>query len=169
MAVRNEMQGRIASRPQAYQYGGASLATQPIAIANVVTKAAGDSDGSIVGLAVLPQQGVFRNLRLSNAALTGATDVDVGLGYTVDGRTVKELTTPVLLVDGTSLASARAVGSELNLLAGVAVADRLKQVYEMLGDSLPNVHAMPVLYIKFNTAGSAAGAICVDGDLMNVA
>ena len=137
---------------------------QLYAAGGVIAKAADDTDTNVFRYFRVKSSDRITSLRISNAALTGATDVDLGFYQiaSAGGAVVSK----DKLADGLSLASARANPTEVlgTGTNGVAVADQAKRVWEWLGLTAdPGIEYDVAL--TFNTGGTAAGAIGVFADI----
>lgn len=134
--------------------GGAKV-VEAIAIAEL---AVADSDGDIFRLfSNIPASAVIASIQIVNDAVTGGTDFDLGFYKTNGGAVVDK----DALLDGVSMASARARGSELNGLTAVAIENSQKQVYELAGDTLAVHDGAYDIALTANTVGSSVGTIVV--------
>jgi len=123
--------------------------------------AAADDDGSIYRLL----RNVPGNLILAQAeiwcdAITGATDVDLGLYKNLDeGGAALDAD---VFADGFSLASAKAYsGAGLFGMQSVDIADVTKRLYEHAGHTISNKLGGYDIALTANTVGSAAGTVLV--------
>lgn len=121
--------------------------------AGSVTKAGSDSNASTYRLARLPSHARIVGLGIKSAAITGMTDVDIGVYQTAaNGGAVVEKDA---LEDGLDMSSA------INTIAGpggVAAADGLKPLWELLGLSEdPGIDYDIVA--TANAAGAGSGVI----------
>ena len=136
-------------------------------------KAAADGDGSIYYLAEIPASAVLQSLLLNNAALAGCTDVDLGFYKLHDDGTITDdaksdaTSGADLLTNGADIAAGKAIGSDLNGLASLGIANLGKKVWELLGFTDPKLkNESYILGLKLNTAGAAAGALAVRGEFV---
>jgi hypothetical protein len=103
---------------------------------------------------------VLKTLVVASDALTGATDVDVGLYETDSGSaTINAVNRKDIFANGISLASGTTQHSPTNALAAVALEDVNKALYEMVGDSASNKKGSYDLCLTGNTFGTATGTI----------
>jgi len=121
--------------------------------------AAADDNGSIFKLVRLPANAIMSDLKINCDAITGMTDVDLGL-YDEDGVTAADVD---CYMDGADIAAGQAIGSEENGLAAVDVADLGKKAWEIAGDTISNKQGSYVLALTANTMGSGVGTITVRG------
>ena len=141
-------------------------------------KVAGDGNQTTYYLAALPADAIMVELKLNNAALTGATSADLGLyRLNADGsvaNTIAGATTGGALSTGADagnlfqsaidISSAHAIGSELNGLTSYTLANLNQKLWNALGFTDPKLaDGVYVLGLRLNTAGSAAGALVVRG------
>ena len=120
------------------------------------------SNGDIIPLAILHGTDVLIEGGYGNDALTGMTDVDLGV-YTIDGTAVDA----DLFVDGDSLASAQATPYGDNALSATnvsAIEDRVKKLGDVSADV--STEEFYVLALTVNTAGSASGDFVVKYDIL---
>lgn len=130
-----------------------------------LTKVAFDgtqSDGDIIPLCVVNGNDIFLNGGYGNDALTGMTDVDIGL-YKFDGTAVDA----DFFVDGDSLASAQTVKFGDNAMSATNVSDIVDST-SLLGDLSADVSTSEqyVLALTVNTAGSASGDFVLKYDVI---
>lgn len=122
------------------------MLTGNFAIAN------GDSIGSKLWLGKVPTDAVIlAESTIHHTAVTGVTDLDVGLKYSVTDD-------PDILADGLTIAAA---GTK-SMTAAVSVANMSKRVWELLGLS-SDPGGVADLYMTLNAAATAAGnvhAVC---------
>jgi hypothetical protein len=128
-----------------------------------VEKASGDGDGSTFRLVRLRSGDVIHTLTLFNDALSGATNVSVGLYRPAaeGGAAVAA----ALFANGLSLASASSAGTPITFSAG-DIAGVNKRIWELLGLTA-DPQAEYDLTVTLNTAGAAAGTISVHGTFCN--
>lgn len=133
--------------------GGSSTFTPIIKTFEV---AAADDDGSIYRIGRIKSSTVLYQALISNDAMTGATDWDLGVYDTIaNGGAVVDKD---IFLDGMTLASAQRV---VNALTAPAIENLPKQVWELLGLSKdPNKEYD--LALTANTVGSAAGTITLN-------
>jgi hypothetical protein len=126
--------------------------------------AAADDDGSVYRIAQIPAHSIITNVQIANDAITGGNDYDIGF-YGTDYGAVVDVDE---LADGLDLSSAHVSGSELSGISAVDVANRGKQVYDLLGLTAQTRAEAYDLAVTANTAGSAAGTVTVIVDYIAV-
>lgn len=120
------------------------------------------SNGDVIPLMVVQGNDILVAGGYGNDALTGMTDVDIGL-YTLDGVAVDA----DLFVDGDSLATAQATKFGDNALSAAAVSaieDSVKKIGDLSGDV--DEYSQYVIALTLNTAGSASGDFVVKYDII---
>lgn len=126
------------------------------------TEAAND-DGSVFRLLKgLNPDLIPLEIEIINDAITGMTDVDLGLYETTgeDGVDGPEVDKDVFLA-GADIASGNAAGSPQEGLANVDLADRQKKIYELAGHTLGTRKPQYDIALTANTMGSGAATITV--------
>jgi len=120
------------------------------------------SDDDVIPLGIVHGNDIIVAGGYGNDALTGMTDVDLGL-YTLDGEAVDV----DLFVDGDSLASAQATKFGDNALSAVGVS-AIEDSVKKLGDISADVdeYSQYVVALTLNTAGSASGDFVVKYDII---
>jgi len=131
------------------------------AFATTFEIAAGDSDGSTYKIANLKSNMVPKEIKLNCDALTSSTDWDLGF-YTEAGIEVDEN----ILMDATDISTGYAVGSEINCLSALAIANIGKKIWELLGKTVANKDDAYVLTLTGQTIGSDAGTISLRGEFI---
>ncbi len=120
--------------------------------------AAADDDASVFRIIKsVPSAMVPVSLRVSCDALTGCTDVDVGL-YLPDLGAVVEVD---ILADGINMAAGFSRILALDGLVSVDLADCKKSLWELAGKTVRNKEAFYDVAMTFNTIGSGAGTVMV--------
>lgn len=133
--------------------GGTSLKTFVISF----EVAASDDDGSVYRLMSIPSTASIFDLAISNDAITGGTDYDIGLYDTSDNGSA--VVDKDLFADGLDLSSA---GDKANANTAPDIADIGKKIWEYSALSLTeNPSKEYDLAITANTVGTAAGTITV--------
>lgn len=118
--------------------------------------AAADDDNSIYRLFRINSSDTVYDLRISNDAITGGTDYDVGL---YDIGTDGAVADKDLFADGLDLSSA---GDKTNALTAPDIAELAGEVWEISGLSLTKDPVKEYdVAIHANTVGTAAGTITV--------
>lgn len=140
---------------QALKSGGAEV----FAMVATLEVAAADDDGSVYRLFKnLPGNLVPLKIEIANDAITGGTDYELGLYETGVGGAAKDID---CLMGTTTMASARARGSEISGMSAVAVDSPDSTLYELAGDTLATSEPGYDLALTANTVGTAAGTITV--------
>ncbi|MCG8394199.1 MAG: hypothetical protein MI745_14065 [Pseudomonadales bacterium] len=117
--------------------------------------AAADDNGSIYRLFRINSSDVIYSLELSNDAITGGSDYDIGLyDITTDGAVVDK----DVFADGISVASA---GDKTNVLTAPDIAELNLPVWDLVSGVTENPQKQYDVAITANTVGSAAGTITV--------
>lgn len=120
------------------------------------------SDGDVIPLGVVYGTDIFVNGGYGNDALTGMTDVDIGL-YDLEGNAVDA----DFFVDGDSLATAQATKFGDNAMSATNVSDIVDSVSK-LGNLSGDVRTdeVYVLALTLNVAGSASGDFVAKYDIL---
>lgn len=130
--------------------GGSSIT--PYIVSDEIEAA--DDDGSIYRLVTVGSNITLYELQISNDAITGGTDYDIGLYLAGVGNAAVDAD---VFADGLDLSSA---GDKVNGLTAPDIANLGKPLWEILGLS----EDPKVLYdiaVTGNTVGTAAGTITV--------
>ena len=121
--------------------------------------AAADDDGSIYKLAKVGANMIPLDIKINADALTGFNDADLGF-YKENGVEADK----DILCDGMDISAGKALGSEQNGLASLAIDKIGSKVYELLGlTDATRAEDSYVLALTANTAGSGAGTVSVRG------
>lgn len=126
-----------------------------IVMAETVSKTASDNDTSILRMfkavdsTLVPIHGV-----LKTTAISGATDVDLGVYKTNGGAVIDK----DCLMDGQTLASASKI---LDALSGIAVADFGKPLYLLAGQTAASHDDAVDIALTGNTFGTNTGDIAL--------
>lgn len=131
------------------------------AVKSVAAIAAADDDASIYRVFRVNANMIPYDVVVTNTAVTGGTDYDIGIYDVLDGPTSGAVKDADALADGLSVASARAEGSGISGLSAVTVANSEKRLWELAGDSEADHPAEYDIAITANTAGTAAGSVGV--------
>ena len=123
--------------------------------------AAADSDGSIYKIAKLKSNMVPKELKLNCDAMTAATDYDIGF-YTEAGVAADA----DILMDGENISTGYGIGSEINCLSNLAIANIGKKIWELLGKTVANKDDAYIWAITANTVGTDAGTISLRGEFI---
>ena len=123
--------------------------------------AAADDDGSVYRLFRVNANMVPTEIIVTNTAVTGGTDYEIGIYETLEGPlkgVVKDLDA---LLGTTSMASARAEGGGISGLSAVSVANAQNRLYQLAGDAENDHSGEYDIALTANTVGTAAGTITV--------
>jgi hypothetical protein len=133
-------------------------------------KATGDGDGSIYYLAALPADAVLTGIKLNADALTGCTDVDLGIyklnddGTIVDTAKSDGSSAADILVNGWDPHSGAGMGSDKDGMADLDISNLGVKLWNLLGFTDPKLkNEVYILGLRLNTAGSAAGTLAIRG------
>lgn len=155
MAVENKyvnaeiVDGKLTA-PSQTGNGEVVVARQTVAIA------AADDNGSVYRVfKSVPAHLVPLKIEIGCTAITGGTDYDLGL-YETNLGAVKDAD---ILMDGQTMAAASLNG--LDGLAAIGVADGLKPLWELAGDTVETKKASYDIALTANTVGTADGTILV--------
>lgn len=120
-----------------------------------VAVAAADDDGSIYRVFKgVPADLIPLQITIGTTAITGGTDYDLGI-YKTDLGPVGDAD---IFMDGQTMATASLV---LNGLGALTVANALKPIWELAGDTVETRKASYDIALTANTVGTAAGTILV--------
>lgn len=129
-----------------------------IAVAGNFETAAADDAGSKYRLCKVGANWVPIDIQINCDALTGATDVDLGLYELLEnGGAAKDAD---CFVDGADISAGKALGSEQNGLASLPIDEIGDQMYEQAGDSDASAQAYD-LVLTMNSEIAAAGTIAI--------
>ena len=123
--------------------------------------AAADDDDSVYRIAKLAATAVISNIVVTNDAITGGTDWDLGIYDVLNGPNSGAVKDADKLADGLDLSSARAEGSGISGLSAVPLADAQKPLYLLAGDTASDHPGQYDIAWIANTVGSAAGTVTV--------
>lgn len=127
----------------------------------IVSVAAADDDGSVYRLFKgVTSDYIPTSITITNSAITGGTDYDLGL-YATNGGAVVDKEVLAAAVD---VSSGVAEGAGVTGLNAVALADTQKRLWELAGQTVgPGGTKFPTfdIVLTANTVGSAAGTIVV--------
>lgn len=160
MAVENKYVNAdvVASKKSIPAFQNGAEVVQTVSIISV---AAADDDGSVYRIARVNAKMVPVEIIVTNSAVTGGTDYEIGIYNTLDGPlsgAVKDLD---VLLGTTSMASARAEGSGISGLSAVAVANSQQRLFELAGDTESDHPSEYDIAVTANTVGTVAGTIVV--------
>lgn len=99
------------------------------------------------------------SIKILNTACTGASDVDLGLYCGEKGDVIDA----DALLDGGTIATAHAKGSELEGMSAVTVDKVGKQLFELAGHTIANRKDTYDIALKLNAAPTVAGTVTVIG------
>ena len=127
---------------------------------NTTEKTAADNDTSVIRLLKgVPVSAVIGELSISNDALSGATDVDIGF-YKTDGGAVLDKD---ILTDGDDI-NAGGVVDGLQTVDRANKAKTIAELYLAVAGSAIGVETVDIC-ITGNTIGTASGTITCFGEL----
>jgi hypothetical protein len=126
--------------------------------------AAADDDGSVYRLMQIPSDSIITNAEITCDAITAATDYDLGF-YDIESGAVVDADE---LADGVDISAGYAGGSEISMISAVDPANRLKQIWSLLGKTQLTKSESYDLAITANTVGTAAGTVTVIVDFIAV-
>ena len=144
------------------QFNGANI----VAFSTLVTIASTDNNGSIYRLAkALPADLIPFQILIANDAQTGTTSVDLGLYRVTTPLANGAVIDKDIFMAAQSMASARAIGGEVNglgnLIANSGITFTNKRLWELAGDTISNKAEGYDLALTGNTLGGVAGNILV--------
>lgn len=142
--------------------------SRTLSLQKVITKGASDNDGSKYLIGEIPDTAIIERIELEGAAITGATDYDIGL-YNPDGSVAKK----DCFADGLNLSNATGIPlGRLGLpmwggMASVTQANSQKLAYEHalhVNKTVPaggEIQKKPIykVVLTANTAGGGAGTL----------
>ena len=129
------------------------LAVMSVTLETVAT----ESNTSIYKLARIPSNWVPLKVEIHSDAITGATSYALGF-YEEDGTTVVDVDE---LMAATDIHAGNAIGSPLDGMSAVGIANLGKKVWELLGKTINNKAESYVLALTAAVVGTAAGTINV--------
>lgn len=133
-----------------------------VAIATFETAAAND-DGSVFRLFKVNPHYIPVKIDISNDAITGGTDWDLGLYEAlVDGQGGTVIDKDIF-ADGIDLSSAHLRSAALDGLVTVDAANSNKAIYQHAGHSLSELKPSYDIALTANTIGSGVGTVTVVG------
>lgn len=151
MAVENQYELDTAIKSEAT--GG-----QVIAIAGDFETAVADDAGSKYRICRVGADWVPLLIYINCDALTGATDVDLGIYDLLErGGAAKDAD---ILVDGADISAGKALGSEQNGLASLPIDEIGDPIYSLADDSDPSLQQYD-LVLTMNSEIAAAGTISI--------
>jgi len=123
---------------------------------------AADGAGSKYRLIRMGANWVPLFLELNCDALTGATEVDLGIYDTLEhGGAVKDIDA---FMDGVNISAGYAIDSEINALSALALANIGKDIFTLAGDSHPTPDGEYDLVLTMVSEIAAAGTISFRGE-----
>lgn len=133
--------------------------TSPKFLRALVTVAAADDDGSVYRLFRIPSNAAIKMVRVTNTAITGGTDYDLGI-YDIDSGAVVDKD---LFFDGRSVASA---GYGANAFVRTTLVDYTNKLWEYTPLSLTSDPKKEYdVALTANTVGTADGTIVIDMEI----
>lgn len=128
--------------------------------------AAADDDGSVYRLFRVSSSMIPYRVTITNDAITGGTDYELGLYHTLDGPSAGAVIDLDVFLGTTSMASARAEGSGVSGLSAVDQANATQRLFELAGATGPTSPAEYDIALTANTVGTAAGTITVKAEFV---
>ena len=162
MAVVNDViyENSSTSIKKAVKVGGSDA----IFVATTFEVDSGDSSGSTYRIAKVPSNYVPVKIEINNDAISGLTDVDLGLYLTSEfGGTAKDAD---LLVDGADLSSAHVIGSELEGMSALDVSKIGDNLASLVSDVVSEYQAYD-LVLTINADAGASGTVSVRAIFVN--
>lgn len=138
-----------------------STGAEEVVLSTIASVAAADDDGSKYRLARVNANFIPTDFQVTNTAITGGTDYEIGIYNTKDGPLAGAAKDIDVLLGTTSMASARAEGSGVSGLSAVAVADSQKRLWELAGDTAADHPSEYDIVLTANTVGTVAGTVGV--------
>lgn len=99
------------------------------------------------------------DIKINCDALTGATDVDLGLYETLENG--GDALDADCFMEAADISAGKALGSEQNGLSSLPIDEIGDQMYEQAGDSAPTPDGMYDLVLTMNSEIAAAGTIAI--------
>jgi len=150
MAVRNAY---VLSEALKAQVNGA----QVIAIAGTFETLVADDILSKYRLCKVGADWIPIEIELNNDSIGGFTDANLGLYDTLEnGGAVKDYD---CFMDGTDISAGYAIGSEINCLSALPLAEIGYQMYQHAGDSTPTPDGMYDLVLTADSEITGAGTV----------
>lgn len=142
---------------------GAGGAGRLLVLSGTYEKTSSDNDASVLRLGKIPANArpLVTLSKLANDALTGATDIDVGLYKPMSGGVAGAVVDKDCLSDGLNIAAGAALGSEIRAFQAVGIDEwnrTLKEIVEADG-SITTYDEEYDVALTGNTFGTAAGTI----------
>lgn len=133
-----------------------TLGKELVVLAVTYEKTAADNDTSVLRMfKSVPGNLVPISGQLVSDAITGCTDVDLGI-YKTNGGAVLDADA---LIDGRTLASAVALGANTAGFTGLDVSKVGKKIYELAGHTAQQALGGYDIALTLNTGGTATGTI----------
>lgn len=123
--------------------------------------AAADDDGSIYRVFRVNSNMIPVSITVTNDAITGGTDYDIGIYDVLDGPTNGAVKDADALADGLDLSSARVEGSGISGLSAVPIENATQRLINLATDTYPDAPGEYDIAITANTVGTADGTITV--------
>lgn len=126
-------------------------------------KTALDNDTSILRIIKgLSPDDIISNIKVVNDAIAGCTSVKVGFYGVLDFDNIGAIVgSGNQLANALDLSVGHASGSELSAISAVAVADRVKRIYELVGHTQTTKLPAYDLCLTLTTGGTNTGNITV--------
>lgn len=140
--------------------GGASFPGQVLTLTGTYEKTAADNDGSVLRLGTVPATAIpLSHSYLANDALTGASDVDLGVYAQSNGAVDGAVADKDCLSDGLNIAAGNALGSEIRAFQAVGIDELGQDLRTLAGGSIGDGNDFYDVALTGNTFGTATGTI----------
>lgn len=139
---------------------GAAFPGQVLCLTGTYEKTAADNDTSVLRLGTVPATAIpLSHSYLANDALTGATDIDVGVYAQSNGAVDGAVADKDCLSDGLDIASGAALGSERRAFQAVAIDELGHDLRTLAGGTVGDGNDFYDVALTGNTFGTATGTI----------
>lgn len=141
---------------------GAAFPGQVMVLIGTYEKTASDNDTSVLRLGTVPANAIPipHMSRLNNDALSGATDIDVGLYAPLEaGGTGGAVADKDCLSDGIDIAAGNALASPISAFQAVAIDEFGQDLRTLAGDAIGDGNEFYDVALTGNTFGTATGTI----------
>lgn len=140
---------------------GAGFPGQVLVLTGTYEKTALDNNTSILRLGTVPANAIpLSHSYFANDALTGATDIDVGVYAPLNpDNTGGVVASKDCLMDGVDWASGAALGSERRAFPAVGIDEYGLDLRTLAGDTIGDGNEFYDIAITGNTFGTATGTI----------
>lgn len=141
--------------------GGASFPGQVLTLTGTYEKdGANDGDGSVLRLGTVPATAIpMSHSYIGNDALTGASDIDVGVYAQSNGAVDGVVVDKDCLSDGLDIAAGNALGSEARAFQAVGLDEYGQDLRTLAGGAVGDGNDFYDIALTGNTFGTASGTI----------